>query len=167
MRRALLECMGGIPFARWQDDAQLHLTLGFIGEVDRRRADEIATALQMIDGPCPTLAIDGVGAFDRRGTVHTLYARVAPDEALFRLRQRVDRAIASVGLPPEHRAFVPHVTLARLSQSAPAIVGFVQRNAGLTAPAATLDDFLLYESMLGSGGAVYHVAARYGLTRSR
>jgi hypothetical protein len=38
----LSDAMDGVPQARWQDDEQLHLTLRFIGEVDRPVAEDIA-----------------------------------------------------------------------------------------------------------------------------
>lgn len=37
MRNALLAAMGGIVHARWQTAEQLHLTLRFVGEVDRHQ----------------------------------------------------------------------------------------------------------------------------------
>src|SRR3546814_13749731 len=37
VRTALIAAMHGIAAARWQSDEQLHLTLRFIGEVDRHR----------------------------------------------------------------------------------------------------------------------------------
>jgi len=40
IRAILLGAMGGISGARWQSEDQLHLTLRFIGEVDRHRAGE-------------------------------------------------------------------------------------------------------------------------------
>src|SRR3546814_10503522 len=48
IRKALLSIMGGVEGARWQSDDQLHLTLRFIGEVDRHRADDIAAALATV-----------------------------------------------------------------------------------------------------------------------
>mgnify|MGYP001113377463 CR=1 FL=1 len=45
IRARLIAAMHGISGARWQDDDQLHLTLRFIGEVDRHRAEDIAAAL--------------------------------------------------------------------------------------------------------------------------
>ena len=35
---------------RWQDDEQLHLTLRFVGEVDRPTAEDLAAALGSIIG---------------------------------------------------------------------------------------------------------------------
>src|SRR3546814_11259022 len=39
IRKALLSIMGGVEGARWQSNDLLHLTLRFIGEVDRHPAD--------------------------------------------------------------------------------------------------------------------------------
>ena len=43
--RILLNAMGGVSGARWQSEDQLHLTLRFIGEVDRHRGGDIHAAL--------------------------------------------------------------------------------------------------------------------------
>ena len=61
VRERLLSLMGGVEGARWQDDVQLHITLRFIGEVERPVAEDIATALDQARGAAFTLAIDGVG----------------------------------------------------------------------------------------------------------
>ncbi len=116
MRADLLALMGGVPGARWQDEEQLHLTLRFIGEVERPQADDIAAALGAVTQPRPTITLAGVGTFDSKGRPHTLWAAVAPDEALRALRERITRALATVGVMPEERAFKPHITLARLGR---------------------------------------------------
>ena len=163
MRARLLALMGGVPGARWQDDAQLHLTLRFIGEVDRHQADDIAAALASVSQPRPTIALAGVGTFDHKGKIDALWAGIAPDRALAALRERITRALVAVGIAPEERAFKPHITLARLNRASAPIDGFLADAAGLSSPAVTLDAFLLYESMLGGHGAVYNAVARYPL----
>jgi len=162
-RRRLLRVMDGVPGARWQDDDQLHLTLRFVGEVDARQADDLAAALGRVTHPRPTVRLAGVGAFASRGQPHTLWAGVAPDEALRLLQRRVERALVLAGVAPERRAFAPHVTLARLGRTAGPLDGFLQREAGLALAAEVPDHFLLYESELGRHGAVYHAVARYPL----
>ncbi|WP_116091228.1 RNA 2',3'-cyclic phosphodiesterase [Sphingomonas crusticola] len=164
MRAQLIGLMGGVQNARWQSDDQLHLTLRFIGEVDGRKADDIALALHAIDRPRPTIALAGAGSFDRRGQVHTLWAGVAADDALKLLHDRVERALARAGVAPDERAYKPHITMARLSRDAGPVEPFVARAAGLTSPPATIDAFILFESSLGSEGAAYHAVARYPLT---
>ena len=71
-RAALLALPHNIADARWQDDAQLHLTLAFVGEVDERAAADLDGALSALSLPAVDLAIAGVGHFARRGRVHSL-----------------------------------------------------------------------------------------------
>lgn len=163
MRDTLLALMGGIPSARWQDDDQLHLTLSFIGEVDRPEADDIASALSAVDGPRPTIALQGAGSFDHKGHIHSLWAGVAPDLGLKQLHDRINRALLTAGARPEQRAFKPHITLARLGRDAGPVAPFVEKIAGLASTPVTLDAFLLFESRLGHNGASYDAVARYPL----
>ncbi|PZU56518.1 MAG: RNA 2',3'-cyclic phosphodiesterase [Sphingobium sp.] len=164
IRGRLLDLMHGVDGARWQDDGQLHLTLRFIGEVDRHMAEDVALALARVSAPPVELALDGIGTFDRRGRVDALWAGVSPHDALTALHARIDRACISAGLAPEGRAYLPHITLARLNRSAGTLDDFLARNAGLASPPFTLPEFGLYESTLGHGGAVYHLAERYPLS---
>jgi 2'-5' RNA ligase len=163
MRQQLLDAMGGVPNARWQQDEQLHLTLRYIGEIDRPQADDVAHALAAIDHPCPTIALAGTGSFDRKGKVHTLWAGIAADPALERLQARIERALTRLGIPPEPRIFKPHITLARINREAGPIEPFLARSAGLTSAPVTIDAFLLFESRLGGEGATYEAIARYPL----
>ena len=163
MRETLLALMGGVPGARWQDDDQLHLTLSFIGEVDRPQADDIAAALAAVDGPRPTITLQGAGSFDRNGHVHSLWAGIAPDAGLKQLHDRVNHALLAAGARPEQRAFKPHITLARLGREAGPVEPFLERIAGLASAPVALDAFLLFESRLGHKGANYEAVARYPL----
>lgn len=163
MRAALLGLMGGVPGARWQDDDQLHLTLSFIGEVDRPAADDIAAALGAVDGPRPAIALQGAGSFGHKGQIHSLWAGIAPDDALHQLHARINRALIAAGAKPEQRAFKPHITLARLGRRAGPVAPFLERIAGLSSAPVTLDAFLLFESRLGHNGATYEAVARYPL----
>ena len=164
IRTLLLDAMGGVPGARWQDHDQLHLTLRYIGAAETPQAEDIAAALHQVSQPRPIVAVSGVGTFDRKGAAHTLWAGVAPDEALKLLRDRINRVLTLAGVAPEDRAFKPHITLARLPRSAGPLDGFLSRAAGLSAPPFTPDAFLLYESTLGSEGSIYEAVARYPLT---
>jgi 2'-5' RNA ligase len=166
MREQLLDAMGGVPGARWQSDDQLHLTLRFIGEVDRPLADDIAACLAAVDHPRPTIALKGAGSFDHKGQVHSLWAGIAPDDALKQLHDRIGRALTRAGVAPETRAFTPHITLARLGRQAGPVEPFLGRIAGLASAPATIDAFILFESRLGHEGASYEAVARYKLRDS-
>jgi 2'-5' RNA ligase len=163
MRETLLALMGGVPGARWQTDDQLHVTLSFVGEVDRPQADDIASALAALDGPRPTIALQGAGSFDHKGHVHSIWVGIALDAGLRQLRDRINRALLTAGARPEQRAFKPHVTLARLGREAGPIAPFLAGITEVASAPVTLDAFLLFESRLGHHGASYEAVARYPL----
>lgn len=164
VRALLLATMQGVAGARWQDDAQLHITLRFVGEVDRRTAEDVGFALETVRAAPLNLCIDGVGSFDARGHVNALWAGVRPHDAISALHRKIDRALVAAGLEPERRAYLPHVTLARLGRSAGPVDRWLADHAGLVSEAFTIDHFLLFESELGHDGAAYSALARYPLT---
>ena len=163
IREKLLSIMGGIEGARWQSDAQIHLTLRFIGEVDRHGAQDIAAALGGIGGAPFAISLNSVGVFDRRGRIDALWAGVSPQDELKALHKKIDRACQAVGVPPDQRAYLPHITLARFNRSTGPADNFLSLHAGLTSAPFTVEQFGLFESELGREGAVYHLAERYDL----
>lgn len=166
IRRRLAETMTGIPGARWQDDAQLYLTLRFIGAVERPVAEDVAAALAGVVAPAPAVAIAGAGRFERRGRTEALWAAVAPHDALVALHKKVDRALARAGIAPEPRAYLPHLTLARFARSTAdeiAIARWLADHAALASPVFRFEHLTLFESHLGGEGARYEPVARWPL----
>lgn len=155
LRRACLEAMADGPAGwAWQDDEQLHVTLRFIGEVERPLAEDIGTALATLHAPAFALALAGVGWFDQ-GARGALFARIAPPEPLAALHKKIDRLLVPLGLPPEGRAYLPHITLARRRRAALAPAPWLERHAALASPPAEVNHLMLYESHLGRAGADY------------
>ncbi|PXA85944.1 RNA 2',3'-cyclic phosphodiesterase [Nostoc sp. 3335mG] len=162
--RALLTgLMGGVLGARWQDDAQFHCTLRFIGEVDHHQAEDVAAALGGVRGEPLALTLGPTGTFDRKGRVDTLWISVQPREAITALHERVDGALRRVGIAPDGRAFVPHITIARFARGGapgPEVASLVTTPVGHH---FEVHHFELFESRLGSEGALYETIARYPL----
>lgn len=163
IREKLLSIMGGIEGVRWQNDAQLHLTLRFIGEVDRHRGQDVAAALGGVGGARFSISLNSVGVFDRRGKVDALWAGVTPHDDLRALHNKVDRTCQAVGIAPDQRAYLPHITLARMNHRSGPPNDFLSLHAGLSSAPFTVEQFSLFESELGRQGAVYHLVERYSL----
>jgi 2'-5' RNA ligase len=166
IRARLRALMGGIRAARWQDDEQLHVTLRFIGEVDRPLAEDIAAALGSVHAEPVTAEIAGVGRFDKRGRTDTVWAGIAPTEPLATLHAKVDRALVRLGLEPERRAYLPHVTLARTPRAGVnehEIERFLVDHASLATEPFTFTHVTLFESRLGRDGARYTPVGRWPL----
>ncbi len=164
IRQQLLDIMGGVEGARWQNDDQLHLTLRFIGQVDRARAEDVAAALGSVGPNQPIdIALKGVGFFDRKEVIDALWIGVSPHDALAALHRKVDHVLVRLGLPPEGRTYRPHVTLARFGRRGGDVSDFVMRHATLSSAPFAIDWFGLYESSLGHDGAHYTLVTRYPL----
>lgn len=163
IRERLLSLMGGIPGARWQDDGQLHITLRYIGEVDRRMAEDVALALGQVRFAPFEMALDGVGQFDTRGRPNAVWAGLRPHNAAIQLHHKIDQAMVRVGLEPDHRAYLPHITLARMNGQSGVADRFLADHAGLTSPPFGFTHFTLFESHLASEGAIYETVERYPL----
>ncbi len=159
----LLGIMGGVEAARWQDEAQLHLTLRFVGEVDPPLAEDLALALGRIGGDGFELSLSGVGHFEKKGKVHTLWAGLAPSPALNALQARIERVCQQNRLDTDGRRFAPHITVARLPGSAGPVGDWLAQHGTLRSDPWLVSDFHLYESTLASTGAIYDPVVDYPL----
>ena len=167
VRDALVDTMEGIEGARWVDEENLHLTLRFVGEVERPAANDLAAALGAIAAPPFALSIDGLGHFDKRNRFGTrpraLWAKVPRYGLLEELRRKVEHACEAAGLGRERRRFTPHITLARLGPSVGPIGDWLARFGDLSAGPWQASEFILYESHLGRSGAFYEPLTVFAL----
>ena len=163
IRDLLVDAMDDGPELRWVGDEQLHLTLRFIGEVERPLASDISAALGRIRFDRFEMRIRDVGRFDQRNG-GALWAGVEPGAPVAALAAKVERACQSAGLAAERRAFHPHITLARWKgRASRAADAFIDRNKGLGSPPFEADCFLLIESHLSRHGPHYEVVEEFPL----
>ncbi|MFC4596445.1 MULTISPECIES: RNA 2',3'-cyclic phosphodiesterase [Sphingobium] len=162
IRARLLSLMGGVAGARWQDDDQLHITLRFVGGADTHQADDLAAALGTVRFAPFALSLSGLGQFERKGRVDTLWAGVEPRDILTQLHRKIDRACGRAGFAADDRAYLPHITLARFSRTGGGPTDtFLASHAGLSTPPFLIDKFILFESRLTQSGARYDIAVVY------
>lgn len=163
VRERLLDMMGGVPGARWQSDDQLHLTLRFIGDVDRHQAEDVVAALASVHASPFDIALQGAGHFGQGSRAGALWIGVTPHAPLAALHKKVDQACRRASLAPEGRAYVPHITVARLGRGAGPVEPFLGIATATASGPFSVESFGLYESILGSEGATYELAERYPL----
>ncbi|MBK8238099.1 MAG: RNA 2',3'-cyclic phosphodiesterase [Deltaproteobacteria bacterium] len=156
---------GGIPGARWEPAENLHLTLRFIGELEGAPLRELHDALAQVRCEPFPLTLAHVGCFPPRGQPRVLWIGVDEPAPVTELAQRIDRAVRSIGLPPDARKFAPHVTLARLHDAPQQrLAAFFAHHGLLRTATFDVDGFALHSSVLGHGGAHYRVERRWGGT---
>lgn len=139
---------------KWVDASNLHLTLKFIGESTDLAM--ISDCLVAVPGPQFEIALRDLGSFPR-----VLWIGVHAPPALGQLAQRIDQALAPLGIPVESRPFSPHLTLARAKDGR--IPKFDEHPDFGSFP---VSEFVVYESKLASSGATYITRGRFPLVQS-
>ncbi len=166
---ALREDLRGLPLpVRWVRPEGIHLTFKFLGEVPADRLHEVERALQQEGGGETgpfALEASGVGTFPERGAPRVVWVGVGGDlEAAGRLQRSIDAALGTIGFPKEDRPFKAHLTLGRVGGPGRGDWrSFLSRFERTRAGGFEVDEFVLFESRLGSDGAVYRRLASFPL----
>jgi len=147
-----------IPGTRWIDANDLHLTLRFAGDMDNRLADEFAHAVNEITHiRVFNMRLKGLGTFGNRDP-RLIWAGVEAGPELKSLFRAHEAAARAAGLPPERRAFHPHITIARLRHPrVEALAKFLQRNAGFQTKSFLISHATLFSAKPKTGGGPYVV----------
>lgn len=145
---------------------EFHLTLAFLGEQPEPRLEEVHYALLALRTTGFDLALRGLGMFGG-AKPRAIWAGVAPSAPLVALQAKVETAIRRQGVDLPARKFVPHVTLATLTQPGPEQVARLSQAVALgdafSCPPWRVDEMVLYESRLSAKGARYDELARYSI----
>lgn len=158
----LAECAIAAPEFRWSVTENLHLTVRFVGSVDRAVVEGIADRLDGAAGPAIQLALGETGAFKRSRLARVVWLGLKSGaDDLTALAARVEAECQGVGLAPEVRAFQPHLTLARARSRD----GARQPDLPAVPPLAPwrADELILYWSHLKKNGAEHEPIRRIAL----
>ncbi|PKB79243.1 MAG: 2'-5' RNA ligase [SAR202 cluster bacterium Io17-Chloro-G9] len=128
-RRQLSETIAslgkGIPNSvRWVDPDGIHLTLKYLGDIDRAMIEDVLQAMeQLTNGSLPfQLHLEGLGVFPNQRRPRVLWAGVGGDlDALGALQEKVEVAMSGLNFPRERRAYNPHLTLGRVRDTISAV----------------------------------------------
>jgi 2'-5' RNA ligase len=150
----LVACGAAAQEFRWTPTANLHLTVRFIGSVERSIVDRIAGRLGVLPLAGFELELGDVGTFARGRLVRVVWLQVrVGGEAAANLAAQVEAECVRAGLQPEGRPFQPHLTLARARPREGAALPPLPAPPDL--PPWTAEELVLYRSHLGRTGSVY------------
>jgi 2'-5' RNA ligase len=157
LEAALKGTAGSLRFVK--DDAR-HLTLRFFGDLDQARQGEVARTVSEVAGSQKPFAIapQGVGFFPNAVRPKVVWVGVEDlDGRIQPLHRALDEALKKVGLEGSGEAFVPHITVARVTRAPPgpaladAVDPFVNARFG----GGEAEGLEFIESTLQKGGPVY------------
>lgn len=141
----------GMP---WVDPAQWHLTLAFMSSVPVAREDELVERLGTATARVAPFDVElrGAGSFPDASRAKVLWLGVdeSARPSLERLAKGARSAAGVSGAPPDGRAFVPHLTLARLRRPVEA-TRWLRVLETYRSPSWRVEEVELVASHLGGG----------------
>jgi 2'-5' RNA ligase len=142
---------------RWTEPDQMHLTLGFFGDVPEDAELIFGERLSAVEFGAFFLPVNGVGSFSSRGAPKIIWIGVGKAHPhLFQIHKRVQEAALAAGIEPELRPWHPHITIARCRDvSAQSLRKFLRSNAEFDAGLIRVDAFYLYSSQLTPAGPIH------------
>jgi 2'-5' RNA ligase len=148
------------PNWKWVDPGTFHITLKFLGQVERERLDATWRSVRAaIDGTTVSaIALRGLGVFPNLRAPRVAWAGVSEGAAeLAALAAKVEEACSQHGFEREKRPFAAHLTLGRAREPGPSLaLGSIIGELAETAfGGGKIDKVVLMESRLQRTGAVY------------
>jgi RNA 2',3'-cyclic 3'-phosphodiesterase len=144
--------------ARWVRPEAMHITLKFIGHVEPEKRAEIRAALEPIRSrQAVEMRFRGVGFFPDERRPRVVWCGMEATKNLSVLAGQIETALEPLGIAPESRDFVPHLTLARFRapEKAPELVRLANDLGSGELGSARETEFYLFESVLHPSGAEY------------
>ncbi len=159
--------------ARWVNPDGIHLTLKFLGNIRPEKVEEIRRA---IEESCRNtlpfeLKVTEIGVFPSLRRIQVIWIGVSGDlDRLVELQKSIDANLKRLGFTPETRPFTPHLTIARIRESASPedrkrlseVLSEVK--CELMSP-VRVESISLMRSDLTPGGAIYHQICEIPLKR--
>src|ERR1035437_7506685 len=161
---------GFAPDARWVRPESLHITLKFIGEQPPERVEAISQRLRRVEGSELEIRSGGYGFFPTAHDPRVFWIGIQAGPQLAEMAEKIDMAVADLGIPREDRPFSPHLTLARAGgrSGSPkwrkgdrpnAAFAVLEKRLGamgeLDFGTITAREFILFQSQLSPKGSKY------------
>ena len=163
VKDALLRLQLGLKGAKWVSRENLHMTIRFIGDVSENDVEDIDAALREVRYKPFPLEFGGLDVFLSGDRVRSLWIGVSVRVDMAYLKERVDGTLFRVGVGPDVRKYVPHVTLARLRGRRQSLSNYFENVDPQTGVAIEVKEITLFSSYLRRKGAIYIPVSRYPL----
>ena len=147
---------------RWEVKEKLHLTLKFLGEVEKSKTNPIISRVEDIvkDVNQILCEYDKFGFFLPR----ILWLSLNVDRILFDVVRKIENEMETLGFAKEKRAFKPHITLLRIKENLSDDFISSFKNYKLPERNFRCSEISVMNSLLLPGGSVYNDLKIFKLT---
>lgn len=167
--RHIARLQEAVPEARasWARDANLHLTLKFLGEIPKNSVADLSQAVSLAvrDVPPFSIRLNYSGAFPNHGQPRVLWLGINDlSGRLVELHARLENAAEKAGFAKDARRFRPHLTIARLRHPDNArALSAVHQEMGFAPVDIAVEELVVIRSELSSEGSKYTIVSRHSL----
>ncbi|MBW1813632.1 MAG: RNA 2',3'-cyclic phosphodiesterase [Deltaproteobacteria bacterium] len=145
---------------KWVQPENMHLTLKFLGEINREDRVKIEDAISDAGKDCGPiqLSVKGMGVFPGVKRPRVVWCGLKGDTAsLVHLQGQLDEKLIDLGFSKEKRPFKGHLTLGRVkgSISPEKIIDAMKEISGFGSKPFKVEAITLFSSDLKPSGAVY------------
>jgi 2'-5' RNA ligase len=153
----------GAEGVRWVPEENLHVTLRFLGQVERAGLPGLAGAVREAAAPCApfALALGPLRAFPSPRRPRVVALELLPEAPLAALAAAIEAALLARGVPPEARPFRAHLTLGR--SRGPGLALDLAGAEGAAPARFDVREAVLFQSELRASGARYRALERFPL----
>jgi len=145
---------------KWITENQMHLTLKFLGNIDKARVPEISNALRSISHNFKSfiISLSNIGAFPSVNHPRVIWLGIDKGADLLKtLAEKIDSELEKLGFQKETREFKAHLTLGRVktSKNMPNLTKLLKETAFSSESDIAITELILFQSTLTPKGAVY------------
>jgi 2'-5' RNA ligase len=148
---------------KWVSPENIHLTLKFLGERDKKKIEAVIKIIDEVCGKTPDfrLAFSSLGAFPKKEYPRVVWVGLSEGEAEVRqIAERLENEICRLGIAKEKRPFSSHITLGRVrsahnrSQLVERL-NYLEKNFPQEKPDCQAAKITLFKSTLTPSGPIY------------
>ena len=144
---------------RWVEPANIHLTLAFMGESDEDQVSKAGEIMREAANNFESFEItfNGTGVFRDIRQPRVIWLGIEAPQSLYDLREVICEALKEEGLYRDEKPFRPHLTLGRMKYIANknVLAEILKSSGSHDLPSQTVNELILYESILKPDGPVY------------
>jgi 2'-5' RNA ligase len=143
----------------WIKPGNIHLTLRFLGDIEKNRIEDIHRAmLQSVSEMDPlNISVRGIGVFPNLKNPRVIWLGVMDVEKLNIICKALERELCMAGFEKEARNFHPHITFGRVKylSNKKAFKESVENLKGVELGNLIIKRILLFKSELKPSGAIH------------
>jgi 2'-5' RNA ligase len=145
---------------KWVTQDQMHLTLKFLGNIDKIKIPEITDAMRSSaqDLTSFTITFSKIGAFPNLNHPRVIWIGIDKGaENLKTITEKIETGLEKLGFKREGREFKPHLTLGRVrtSKNMPELTKLIKEANFSSEGEIQISELILFQSTLTQKGAIY------------